>query len=88
MEGKQNNVDFLTVDEAALLVGLSHWTLRSWLHKGLLTKYKSGSRTVISRTELLALVEPQEIAPANESARQMGAALPPAAPLPKGKEKP
>ena len=58
MEGKS---EFVTVDEAAELVGLSHWTLRLWLHKGLLTKYKSASRTVVSRSELLALVKPHPV---------------------------
>jgi excisionase family DNA binding protein len=58
MQGKENS-DFLTVDEAAQLVGLAHWTIRAWLHKGLLTRYKSASRTVVNRSELLALVEPK-----------------------------
>jgi excisionase family DNA binding protein len=56
--GINNASDFVTVDEAARLVGLSHWTVRSWLHKGLLTRYKSGSRTVVSRLELLERVRP------------------------------
>ena len=51
---------FLTVDEAAQLVGLSHWTVRSWLHKGLLTRYKSASRTLVSRVELLELLKPRK----------------------------
>ena len=60
MEGKhENGTDYLTVDEAARLAGLSHWTVRSWLHKGLLTRYKSASRTVVSRSELLELLKPQ-----------------------------
>jgi excisionase family DNA binding protein len=60
-EGKAKNTDgFITVDEAAQLVRLSHWTLRSWLHKGRLTRYKSGSRTVVNRSELLGLLETQE----------------------------
>jgi excisionase family DNA binding protein len=60
MKGKTENADnFLTVDEAARLIGLSHWTVRSWLHKGLLTRYKSASRTVVSRAELTELVSPK-----------------------------
>jgi excisionase family DNA binding protein len=60
MESKETNPDsFLTVDQAAQLVALSHWTIRAWLHKGRLTRYKSGpSRTVVSRLELLELVKP------------------------------
>jgi len=34
MRGKIKNPDsFLTVEAAARLVGLSHWTIRLWLHK-------------------------------------------------------
>jgi hypothetical protein len=59
MRGEIDNTsDFLKVDEAAQLVGLSHWTVRSWLNKGLLTRYKSASRTVVSRSELLDRVRP------------------------------
>ncbi len=58
MKGKQIRAAYLTVDEAARLVSVSHWTVRSWLHKGLLTRYKRAFRTVISRSELLALVKP------------------------------
>jgi excisionase family DNA binding protein len=60
MKGKTKNADsFLTVDEAAQLVGLSHWTVRNWLQRGLLTRYKSASRTVVSRSEILERVRPQ-----------------------------
>jgi excisionase family DNA binding protein len=58
MEGKQNT-DFLTVDGAARLVGLTHWTIRRWLQMKRLTRYKSGQKTVVSRPELLALMEPK-----------------------------
>lgn len=49
---------FLTVEEAAQLVGLSHWAIRRWIQKGLLTKFKVRQRTIVSRRELLALLEP------------------------------
>jgi len=56
-----NANDFLTVDEAARLVGLSHWTIRRWLEPGgKLTRYKSASRTVVSRSELLELLKPRK----------------------------
>jgi len=61
MKGKTENTDsFLTVDQAAQLVGLSHWTIRLWCAKGLLTRYKSASRVVVSRSELLELVKPKK----------------------------
>lgn len=60
MTNNSNSTDFLTVEEAAQLVGYSHWAIRLWLHKGLLTRYKSASRTVVSRTELLDLVKPKK----------------------------
>ena len=58
----QSNDGFLTVDEAARLVGLSHWTIRLWLQKGRLARYKSGpTRTVVSRSELVELVKPKKV---------------------------
>lgn len=61
MKGKRKvSLGFLVVDEAAQLVGLSHWTIRRWLQRGRLTKYKSASRTVVNRTELLDLLKPMK----------------------------
>lgn len=63
MTSKDNASDFLTVDEAAELVGLSHWTIRRWLEPGpgsKLTRYRAGSRIVVSRAELLELVKPRK----------------------------
>ncbi len=61
MEGKHNSLDFLPIDKAARLVGLSHWTIRAWLKKGLLMRYKSGPvRIVVNRLELLELVKPEK----------------------------
>jgi|GEM_PF-4729147 excisionase family DNA binding protein len=60
MQGETKNAeDFLTVDEAARRAGISHWTVRSWLQKGLLTRYKSAFRTVVSEPELLSLLKPK-----------------------------
>jgi excisionase family DNA binding protein len=55
-----SNADFMTVDDAADLVGCSHWTIRRWLELGKLTRYKALSRTMVSRYELLALLEPKK----------------------------
>jgi excisionase family DNA binding protein len=55
----QNRDDFLTVDEAAKLIGISHWTIRRWLGAGSLARYKAGTRTVVKRAELLELVKPK-----------------------------
>jgi len=58
MKRKRASADgFLAVDEAGQFVGLSPWILRSWLHKGRLTRYKSSSRTMVSLTELLELTK-------------------------------
>ncbi len=56
-----SNADFVTVDDAAHLVGCSHWTIRRWLELGKLTRYRALSRTMVSRSELLALLEPQKV---------------------------
>lgn len=55
-----NEAQFLTVEEAARLVGRSHWTIRLWQAKGRLTRFKVGSRTVVSRTELVELVNAKQ----------------------------
>jgi len=52
--------DFLTAIEAAQLVGVSHWTIRLWLRQGKLARYKRMSWTLVSRAELLKLVEPRK----------------------------
>lgn len=59
-QGIHNTSKFLTVDEAARLVGLSHWTIRKYIHDSKLQRYKSLNRTVVSRSELLDLVEPKK----------------------------
>jgi excisionase family DNA binding protein len=54
----KGEAQFLTIDEAARLVGKSHWSIRLWQSKGRLTRYKVGThRTVVSRTELLELMK-------------------------------
>jgi excisionase family DNA binding protein len=65
----QSKEDFLTVDEAARLTGFSHWSIRRWLRvsPGKLTRYKIGSRVVVSRSELLALLEPKKASENNEN---------------------
>lgn len=65
MSLENNASEFLTLDEAASLAGLSHWTIRLWVRKARLTKFKRCSRTVVSRLELLALIEPREIEAGN-----------------------
>jgi len=81
MRGKTENAgSFLTVDEAADLVGLSHWTIRKYIHDAKLQRYKSASRTVVSRSELLELVKPEIRTATHRSAQ--GAANCTAAPLP------
>ncbi len=58
----KSKADFLTVEEAARLTGFSHWSIRRWLSESppKLARYKIGSRTVISRAELLELMKPKK----------------------------
>lgn len=55
------NPGFVTVDGAARLVGVTHWTVRKWLQTKRLTRYKTGQHTVVSRAELLELLKPKRI---------------------------
>jgi hypothetical protein len=56
----QSNDDFLTLEEAAKLTGFSHWSIRRWVGTRL-TRYESMGRILVSRVELLALVEPKKV---------------------------
>jgi hypothetical protein len=63
MRTEDSSSEFITVETAAQLAGLSHWTIRRWLAQrgGKLTRYKSASRTVVSRAELLERVRPTPV---------------------------
>lgn len=61
MRTDDHQKDFIDVEEAARIVGRSHWAIRRWLRPGgKLTRYKSLNRTVVSRAELLELVKPKK----------------------------
>jgi excisionase family DNA binding protein len=45
-----------SVDEAAEMLRLSHWTIWSWLKTGKLRGAKIGDRRVIRESELLRLI--------------------------------
>jgi excisionase family DNA binding protein len=80
-DGETENLkDFLTIEEAARLVGLSHWTIRLYLQKRRLTKYRLCNRTVVSRKELVALIHVEEIVPAGSDGPAKG--RPPQPPQP------
>ena len=66
---EQPEEQFLTVEAAAVLAGISHWTVRSWLSKGILIRYKAASRTVVDRFQLLDLVRPRVMPPPPTSTR-------------------
>lgn len=63
MRTEDSSSEFISVEAAAQLTGLSHWTIRRWLEPGCakLTRYKSASRTVVSRAELLERVRPTPV---------------------------
>lgn len=45
-----------SVDEAAELLALSHWTIRSWFKSGKLRGARVGARRVIRESELKKLI--------------------------------
>lgn len=51
---------FVTIDEAANLSGLSHWSIRRMLSRARLTRYRSCGRVLVQREELLELVRPKK----------------------------
>ena len=60
-QGMHSADEFLMVDDAAQLTGYSHWTIRRWLNVGKLSRYRAGSRVVVSRSELVELVKPKKV---------------------------
>lgn len=55
-----------SVESAAqFLGGISPSTIRAWLSSGRLRRVKVGRRTFVYESELLALIEPQRIVPAD-----------------------
>lgn len=56
-----NESKFLTIEEAAQLLGVSHWRIRQLQgDEGRLTRFKVGNRTVVSRHELLELMKAKQ----------------------------
>jgi excisionase family DNA binding protein len=50
------NESLIGVDKAAGILGLSPWTLRSWITKGKITSAKLGARRLIPQSELERLI--------------------------------
>lgn len=57
---KQNNpAELHSIESAAKFLGVSHWTIRSWIVKGRLTRVKIGRLTRVREAELLAMIKPE-----------------------------
>lgn len=48
--------NYLSVAEAAAQIKVSPWTIRYWMTKGRLARFKAGGRTLILASDLEALV--------------------------------
>jgi len=46
-----------SLDEVAARLGLSHWTLRSWVRDGKINSNKQGRRRLVSSYEIERLLE-------------------------------
>lgn len=53
-------METVTVKEAAEIAGKSVRTIWQWLDKGYITRYKSGTDTVIDKAELLEFLRPKK----------------------------
>lgn len=49
--------EFVSVVQAAALLTVSPWTIRSWLTLGRLRRFKVGRRTVCLRSDVLGMVK-------------------------------
>jgi hypothetical protein len=55
-----NNAGLMSIGAAAyFLGGISPSTIRNWLSQGKLTRIKIGSRTMVRKGELLAMIRPE-----------------------------
>jgi len=68
-------VRFYSVDEAAKVLTLSHWTIRAWIRDGRLRSAKIGDRRVIRESELQKLIvdDPRRTASGNKNKKQVAA---------------
>lgn len=52
----------LTVRQAGDVLGLSHWTIQSWIRQGKLPAYKVGDRRVmVLGVDVEAMIQPIEV---------------------------
>lgn len=68
---------YLTLSEAVELGYAAYSTLRSWIAKGKLPAYKTGTRVKLLRSDLDALVIPTGIDPVDAAIDKLIAAAPP-----------
>jgi excisionase family DNA binding protein len=64
--------DFYSVQSAArdFFCGqVSPWTIRSWLRTGKLRAYKAGSRVIVKRSDLEALMRPRPVSSNGDTQR-------------------
>jgi excisionase family DNA binding protein len=66
-EPRQSIGKLISIETAAELLAVSQSAIRSWIAKGLLTKLKVGTCVRVREVEVLALIKPQEIGPADVS---------------------
>jgi hypothetical protein len=64
------------VEEAAIALGISHWTIWAKLKNGDLLRTKIGGRTVIRESELLKLIVDQPLKPKRGATKTIGSRSP------------
>ena len=53
--------EFLTIEQAKKILGVTHKTIYNYFDKGILTKYKKVNRVLLDKDEVLSLAEPQQV---------------------------
>jgi excisionase family DNA binding protein len=61
--------NLLSIEAAAARLGVSHWTVRAWLRRSVLTAYKVGRRSLIAEEQLESLIRKPVNDPATLRAR-------------------
>jgi excisionase family DNA binding protein len=49
----------LSIEQAARVLGVSHWTIRGWLKRGILTRVRVGRLSRVYEAELFAMMKPE-----------------------------
>lgn len=60
MDGSKHNRQLVSVNEAAQILGISHWTLRGWANRRMIASHKMSTRLMFDREEIDRVIRETE----------------------------